>query len=152
MPLTAGHSQSRLGETGDTPLVSIVIPTRNKHKLLTQCIDAVKASDWPQLEVIVVDNGSDEDATRVYLQDLAVDRRFKILRDDGPFNFSRLCNEGAYVASGALLVFLNNDVIARDPSWIRAMAQHALQPETGAVGMKLLFGNGRIQHIGAVGD
>lgn len=144
-------SQRGRGEAVHTPLVSIVIPTRNQHRLLAECINAVKASEWPKLEVVIVDNGSDEESARTYLKSLMVDRRFRILRDDGPFNFSRLCNEGANVASGSLLIFLNNDVIARDPSWIRSMAKHALQPETGAVGMKLLFDNGRVQHIGAVG-
>lgn len=139
-----------LGEARRLPLVSIIIPTRNNHRLLARCIDAVKASDWPEFEVIVVDNGSDEKASLTYLRSLESDRCFKIVRDDGPFNFSRLCNMGAYIAAGALLVFLNNDVIADDPLWIRSMAHHALQPDIGAVGMKLLFGNGRLQHIGAV--
>lgn len=143
-------SPSGLRDARHFPLVSIIIPTRNQHRLLARCIDAVKASDWPEFEVIVVDNGSNEAASLSYLRSLETDRSFKVVRDDGPFNFSRLCNEGAHVSSGPLLVFLNNDVIADDPHWIRSMAQHALQPDIGAVGMKLLFRNGRVQHIGAI--
>jgi len=74
----------------------------------------------------------------------------KIRRYPGKFNFSAINNSGAANAAGEFLVFLNNDtqVIRRD--WMHAMIEQAQRPEVGAVGARLLFGDGRIQHAGVV--
>jgi GT2 family glycosyltransferase len=68
----------------------------------------------------------------------------------GPFNFSTLCNRGAELAQGRVLVFLNNDTEAMRPDWLANLMSWALRPDVGAVGAKLLYPSGRLQHAGLV--
>ncbi|PWR02526.1 glycosyl transferase [Meridianimarinicoccus roseus] len=134
------------------PQVSILIPTRNGWDVLSECLASLERTDWPrdQLEIIVIDNGSDDPQTLQQLADLQATGRIDVLRDDGPFNFARLNNCGARRARGDLLVLLNNDTTLRDPSWLRTMAAHALAPGAGAVGCKLLYPDGDVQHAGVI--
>lgn len=134
---------------GPLPKVSVIIPTRNRLDLLRTCIDGLMRTEYPAMEVIVVDNGSDDPATLDYLAALDPDR-FEVLRDDGPFNFSRLNNRATRRATGDLLCLLNNDVEMLAPDWLTVMARQALRPEVGAVGARLLYPDGRIQHAGVV--
>lgn len=134
---------------GPLPKVSIIVPTRNRLDLLRTCIEGLERTDYPAMEVIVVDNGSDDPATLEYLAALDP-ARFRILRDDGPFNFSRLNNLAARMATGELLCLLNNDIEMLAPDWLAIMARQALRPEVGAVGACLLYPDGRIQHAGVV--
>lgn len=141
------------GQAGDDnaqlPTVSVIVPTRNRLDLLRTCLDGLVGTDYPAMEVIVVDNGSDDPATLEYL--VALDpARFRVLRDDGPFNFSRLNNRAAQLATGDLLCLLNNDIEMLAPDWLAIMARQALRPEVGAVGARLLYPDGRIQHAGVV--
>ncbi|AIT82831.1 glycosyltransferase family 2 protein [Novosphingobium pentaromativorans] len=131
------------------PKVSVIVPTRNRLDLLRTCIDGLMRTNYPSMEVIVVDNGSDDPAALEYLAALGR-ARFEVLRDDGPFNFSRLNNRAARLATGEVLCLLNNDieVFARD--WLEIMVRQALRPEVGAVGACLLYPDGRIQHAGVV--
>lgn len=76
--------------------------------------------------------------------------RFSVIRSPGPFNFSALCNEGAAAADGDYLVFLNNDTQIVSADWIERLLYFATEPDVGAVGAKLLFPNGRVQHVGVV--
>ena len=128
---------------------SVIIPTRDRLDLLQPCLDGLWAgTDFPELEVIVVDNGSIEPETLRYLADLAARPNVRVLRDDAPFNFSALCNLGARAATGELLCFLNNDIIVTQRGWLRELAGLALQPGVGAVGPLLRYPDGRIQHMG----
>lgn len=131
------------------PKVTVIVPTRNRLELLRTCIEGLERTDYPAMEVIVVDNGSDDPATLKYLCALNPSR-FHVLRDDGPFNFSRLNNRAARMASGELLCLLNNDIEMLAPDWLAIMAHQALRPEVGAVGACLLYPDGRIQHAGVV--
>jgi hypothetical protein len=94
---------------GPLPPVSVIVPTRNRLDLLRTCLDGVASTDYPDIEVIVVDNGSDDPATLAYLDGLAPDR-YRVLRHPGPFNFSALNNHAANQAKGHLLCLLNNDI------------------------------------------
>lgn len=134
---------------GWMPKVSVIIPTRNRLDLLRTCIDGLERTDYPDMEVIVVDNGSDDPAALHYLAQLDP-ARFLVLRDDGQFNFSRLNNRAAQLAKGELLCLLNNDIEVLEPDWLKIMARQALRPEVGAVGACLLYPDGRIQHAGVV--
>ena len=128
---------------------SVIIPTRDRLDLLQPCLDGLWAgTDYPELEVIVVDNGSVVPETLRYLADLAARPNVRVLRADAPFNFSALCNLGARAATGELLCFLNNDIIVPQPGWLRELAGLALQPGVGAVGPLLRYPDGRIQHMG----
>ena len=131
------------------PLVSVIVPTRNGLHLLRTCIDGLDRTDYPAMEVIIVDNGSDDRATLAYL-DALDPTRYRIVRHPGPFNFSTLNNRAAGQARGDLLCLLNNDIEIVAPDWLKIMAAQALRPDVGAVGAQLLYPNGRIQHAGVV--
>ncbi|MCJ2120979.1 glycosyltransferase family 2 protein [Methylobacterium sp. J-077] len=133
------------------PLVSVIVPTRDRLDLLRPCLDSLAAcTDWPNLEILVCDNDSREPETLAFLQALEREGRGGVVPCPGPFNFAAMNNAAAARARGALLVFVNNDVEAFRPDWLARMAREALRPEIGAVGAKLLDGEGRIQHGGIV--
>jgi GT2 family glycosyltransferase len=139
-------------EVGDSePLVSILIPTRDRIELLKQCIRGLEQEkDYPRREIIIIDNDSAEAATRAYLRELKTSGIARILSVRGPFNFSRLTNRGAEMARGELLAPLNNDIEADELGWLREMVSHAIRPEVGAVGARLWYPNGGLQHGGVV--
>lgn len=133
------------------PLVSIIIPTRDRAELLRSCVKGlVERTDYPALEIIVADNGSVEPATLALFESLRADHGVRVLPLPGPFNYSRLNNQAIAEARGEIILFLNNDtdVIASD--WLREMVSLAVRPEIGAVGARLLFADGRVQHCGDV--
>ncbi len=133
------------------PLVSVVIPTRDRAELLGVVLDGLFArTDYPALEVIVVDNGSTEPATRDLFARYAGDPRLRVLPAPGPFNFSELSNRGAAAARGTILLFLNNDIEVLEPGWLTELVAIASDREIGAVGAKLLYPDGTIQHGGIV--
>lgn len=132
------------------PLVSIIIPTRNAHALVRQCIDSVKRlTSYKNYELILVDNGSDETESLLEWRRLEA-VGVKVLRDDGPFNYSSLNNKAVKVAQGEVLVLLNNDTEVIEPKWLDIMVGHALRPDIGPVGAKLLYKDKTIQHAGVV--
>lgn len=133
------------------PLVSLIIPTRNGLSLLRQCIDSIiEKTIYSNYEIIIVDNGSDDPATLSYLKQLKTKTNFKVLRDDRPFNYSQLNNLAAKEARGDILGLINNDIEVIEPDWLGEMVSHAIRPEVGAVGAKLLFPNNTLQHGGVV--
>jgi GT2 family glycosyltransferase len=134
------------------PMVSIIIPLRDKVELLRDCIESIHAcsNDVP-FEIIIVDNGSVEQATHEYLQTLTQsDERSQVLAADIPFNWSRLNNLAAERARGDVLLFLNNDTRVITPGWLDSLAGYALLPDVGVVGGLLFFEDGTIQHSGVV--
>jgi glycosyltransferase involved in cell wall biosynthesis len=131
------------------PLVSVIIPTRNQADVLSQAVDGVlHRTDYPAIEVLIVDNESDEPSALALLAQLGSDARMRVLRYPGPFNFSALNNHAVNEAAGELVLLLNNDVDVINSDWLREMASHAMRPGIGAVGAKLLYPNGTIQHGG----
>ena len=131
------------------PIVSILIPTRDHGQLLEQCLESIeKRTKYERYEIVVLDNGSTEPKTLRYLASIA--RKWPVHRCPGPFNFSSINNRGAAQATGEYLLFLNNDVEVLAPDWLTAMVAEAQRPGIGAVGAKLLYPNGRIQHAGVV--
>ena len=133
----------------DLPPVTIIVPTRNRVDLLRTCLEGVAAADYPQVDVIVVDNDSDDAETLVYLAALDP-ARYRVLRHSGPFNYSAINNRAAAQAQGRLLCLLNNDIEMITPDWLAIMACQALRADVGAVGARLLYPDGRIQHAGVV--
>ena len=133
--------------------IAIVIPSRDRVQLLRACVESVfritRAGDF---EIVIVDNGSVEPATAAYYAELAASgRRVRVIEAPGPFNFSLLCNKGAAAAPDAdALVFLNNDTEALTPDWLDLLAERAMAPDIGAVGAKLFFPDGGVQHIDLV--
>lgn len=132
--------------------VTIVIPTRDRADLLAPCLDSLlRKSLYPHFEAIVVDNDSVEPRTQALLDALrASDSRLKVLRQPGAFNFSALCNVGARATDGDYLLFLNNDTEVVTPDWIERLLYFATAPDVGAVGAKLLYPGGGVQHVGVL--
>jgi GT2 family glycosyltransferase len=151
-PLRAtGRRGGGSDDPSEWPEVAVVIPTRNAAKLLADCMDGLRnKTDYPNFETIVVDNGSTApDAVRL-LQQIAVAARTRLLQHPGAFNFSAMSNDGARATAAPVLLFLNNDIAMLEPGWLKAMVRWAIRPNIGAVGAKLLFPNGRLQHAGVV--
>jgi GT2 family glycosyltransferase len=127
----------------------IVIPTRNRGDLLEKCVASIFAqTSDPPFGIVIVDNGSEAPATKAVLSRVAEDARVTVLSQPGPFNFAALCNAGAALGSQPILVFLNDDTSVRSPDWLARLAGAAARPEIGAVGAKLLYPDGPVQHAG----
>jgi GT2 family glycosyltransferase len=133
------------------PNVSLIILTRDKVKLLRQCVDTLLSNtSYKNYEVIVVDNGSVEPETFAYFDLIKRRPNVKVIRDERPFNFSALNNFGASHCSGEVLGFLNNDLEFVKPHWLEKMVAQALRKDVGAVGARLLFPNNLLQHGGVI--
>lgn len=133
------------------PLVSLIVPTRDRLELLRSCIEGLlHRTRYPNIEIIVVDNESREPETLAYLDELGAKNPVSILRVPGNFNFSALNNRAAALAGGELIGLINNDIEVIDPGWLEEMVGQALQPDVGAVGAKLYYSDDTIQHAGVV--
>lgn len=133
------------------PLVSIIIPTKDQAKILETCVYGILfKTKYKNIELIIVDNGSIEDETLEYFKQLERDPRVRIIHDPKPFNYSRINNDAAKSAKGQIIAFLNNDLEVIDSAWLGEMVSHAVRKEVGAVGARLLFPNGLLQHGGVI--
>ncbi len=133
------------------PLVSILIPSRDGYMMLSRCVESIRSkTDYPSYEILIIDNGSTDSQSLRYLEQLQAKGTARVLRDDGPFNFSALNNRAAHQAKGEVLVLLNNDIEVISPGWLAEMVSHAVRPEIGVVGAKLYYPNDTIQHAGIV--
>jgi O-antigen biosynthesis protein len=131
------------------PLVSLIIPTRNGLDLLQRCVESiVRKTTYTNYEILIVDNGSDEPATLKYLKSISSKPNISVIRDDRPFNYSALNNGAVRFANGEVIGLVNNDIEVISPDWLSELVSHALRPEVGAVGAKLLFPDDTIQHAG----
>ncbi len=138
-------------EPRNTQLVSAIIPFRDEPALTAACYRSfVESPGYDNFEILLVDNDSALPETRALLEDLARDRRVRLVEAPGPFNWVTINNEAARKARGDLLLFLNNDVVARSRGWLAAMVAQAERPEVGAVGARLLYPDGTIQHAGVI--
>ena len=131
----------------DWPLVSVIIPTRNRADLLRTCVEGLGRTDYPKMQILVIDNESDEEETISYLAELG-ERGAEVIRVPGKFNFSRLNNVAVGHARGEILCFLNNDVEMIDPDWLSVLVLQAVRVDIGAAGARLLYPDGTIQHAG----
>jgi len=139
------------------PLVSLVIPTADmtrdvqgrRVRLLAHLLTSVSArTTYPRLEVVVCDNGSLCAESLVALERLPHVRM--TYAAPGPFNFAHKLNQAAGRATGDYLVLLNDDIEVISPDWIEALLEYAQDPQVGAVGARLLYPDGRLQHIGVL--
>ncbi len=132
------------------PLVSIIIPTKDRADLLEMCVNSLQAkTTYNNYEVIIVDNGSVEPATQALFDRLPAPR-FKVVRDDSPFNYAALNNSAARLARGELLCLMNNDIEILTPDWLEEMVSFAWREDVGCVGARLWYPDGRLQHGGCV--
>lgn len=131
------------------PRVSVIIPTRNGLDLLQTCLSGLQGTEYPDMEILIVDNGSDDRDTLTFLAGIESET-CKVLKFPGAFNFSAINNHAAAQAGGEMLCLLNNDVEMLEPHWLTIMVEQALRENVGAVGAQLLYPDGRIQHSGVV--
>jgi len=134
------------------PLVSIVIPFRDRPGLL-HCVigDILERSSYEHFEVVGVSNHSSEAETFDAMADLSgLDDRVRFVEHDVAFNFPALVNFGVAAGQGEHVVLLNNDIRGFCEGWIEALLEHSQRPEIGAVGGKLYYPDGRVQHAGVI--
>ena len=135
----------------ECPLVSVIIPTRDRANLLERCVESIlNNTRYPLFEVIVIDNDSREKDTALLFERLSKHSRVRILKSPGPFNYAKLNNFAALEARGEILVLLNNDTATIDSTWMDELVVQSLRPDVGAVGAKLLYENSQVQHAGMV--
>lgn len=134
------------------PLVSLLIPTRDKRTLLETCVRSIlDKTTYPNYEIIILDNQSSSPDTIEFFESIArQDRRVRTIRYDYPFNYSAVNNFGVAHARGELIGLINNDIEVITPDWLTEMVSHACRPEIGCVGAKLYYSNDTIQHGGVI--
>lgn len=142
------------------PLVSVVIPSAGKVidtdnrqlNVLENCIQSILQSTYRHFEIVVVDGYDIPEAIIANLKKWTAEAGidFKLVRCADPFNFAQRINLGATTANGQFVLLLNDDTEVRTPDWLESMLEFAQQEEIGAVGAKLLFPNGNIQHAGVM--
>jgi O-antigen biosynthesis protein len=131
----------------DEPKVSIIIPTRDNVSFLKRCIESVeRLTTYRNYELLVIDNNSSDRATVNYLASIP----HRVIPFMEAFNYSRINNFAVSQAEGEYVLLLNDDTEVISDGWLEAMLEHAQRPEVGAVGAKLLYPDGRIQHAGVV--
>lgn len=136
----------------EEPSVTIIIPTRNGYDILRTCVTSVlEKTNYTNYDILIVDNQSDDFQTLEYLVKLnSEDDRVQVLKYDAPFNYSKINNYAIENAKGELICLLNNDIEVITPDWLREKVFYAQRTEIGAVGAKLLYPDGTLQHGGVI--
>ena len=134
------------------PLVSVIIPSRDRLDLISKILgDLTWGTDYPELEIIVADNGStDPEVLELYAQYELAAPGFRVVLKAESFNFSRSVNRGLDVAKGAMVLLLNNDVEVTSPDWLKEMVSCMRYSRAGVVGARLLYPDGSLQHAGVI--
>jgi len=134
-----------------TPLVSLLVPTRDRVEILQPCVDAILArTDYADFELLILDNQSTCPETLAYMARVEEDPRVRVLRWNHPFNYSAINNFGAREARGSILGLVNNDIEPINDDWLTEMVGQVCREEIGCVGAKLYYPNGSIQHGGVI--
>ena len=143
-------AQPRVHQMPATPRLVAVIPTRDHAELLASAVASLCRQELSMpLELLVVDNGSEEPATAALLAELSNGSvPFRCIRDARPFNFSALCNSGIAASDASLVLLLNNDVVFAHPKALAAMLELVQLETVGCVGACLSYPDGRLQHLG----
>ena len=135
------------------PGVTVVIPTYNQCGLLKDCVESLQATTYADYEVLIIDNGSDDPETLTYLADVAgrpAHRVVRIPQRTTGFSFAALMNEAVSHVTTDFVLFLNNDTKVIASNWLSQMMGYARQRGVGAVGARLYFADGTLQHGGIV--
>ncbi len=142
--------QYPLPESEDCPKVSLIIPTRDGVEVLKVCVDTIlEKTNYPNYEVIILDNDSKESETVEYF-DQITQKGCRIIPCPGKFNYAAINNRGVENAEGSYICLLNSDLEVIDGDWLNEMMAHAVRPSVGAVGAHLLYPDDRLQHAGVI--
>jgi GT2 family glycosyltransferase len=132
-----------------TPLVSIIVPTRDQVALLKTCIRGLlDQTRYPNLEILIADNDSQEPSTHAFLTEISADPQVRVVTWPHPFNYSAINNFAVKAARGEYLCLLNNDIEIIDKDWLSELMRYAARPRAGAIGARLLYPDRTIQHAG----
>lgn len=135
----------------ELPLVSIIVPTKDKLEVLRPCIETLlRLTTYGNFEVLIVDNGSTEPETARFLSEVSAHTLVRVIDYAAPYNFSAINNFAVRHSRGDYLCLLNNDTEIVTPDWLTEMMRYAIRPAIGAVGAKLLYEDRSIQHAGVV--
>lgn len=135
----------------ELPFVSVIVPTKDKLDLLRPCVESVlQQTEYDNFELLIVDNASVERRTAEFLNEIKKNTRVRVLDYPGAYNFSAINNFAARQSRGSFLCLLNNDTEVLESGWLTDLMRYAARPDVGAVGAKLLYEDGSIQHAGVV--
>jgi len=139
-------------EIDEAELISIIIPFKDNVQVLKDCIKSIqKKTTYKNFEILLVSNNSSDPKTFAYLKEItAKSDNIRYVEYNVPFNYSQINNWAVKQVKGKHLLFLNDDITAINKGWLTAMAEHIQRPEVGAVGAKLLYPDGSIQHAGVI--
>jgi len=137
-------------EPRDWPKVGVIVPSRDAPQLIGPLLQGLAGTDYPDFEIIVVDNGTTDPRTLALYASRDADPRFRAEIEPAPFNFARAVNRGAELTDAPLLLLLNNDIEVIEPGWLKEMVGCLDYPNTGIVGAKLLYPDGKLQHAGVI--
>ncbi len=151
-PISAEYHQIQRGIPGEGPHVSIIIPTKHHPELVEACTRSITTRTiYQNYEILIMDNGDGTDPSNKALKKLeAKIPKLRVIGCPGPFNYSAINNEAVRQAKGELILLLNDDTEVVDGAWLSEMVSHAIRPEIGCVGAKLLYPDRRIQHAGII--
>ena len=131
------------------PLVSVLIPTRDKGQMLKKCLESLfRKTVYPSFEVVLVDHETTERKAKKVIEEFSKKENFKVTQFSGSFNFSAMMNQGASMAEGDIFILLNNDIEIIESEWLNELVSQVARHEVGIVGALLLFKDGTIQHAG----
>jgi len=150
-PELSGANRVRYHLPADPPRVSLVIPTYNGFDILSVCVESILTkTDYPNYEIVIVDNNTDDAETLDYLEMLEREGKARVLKHPYPFNYSEINNTAIKQLDSELVGLLNNDIEVINEDWLSEMVSHALRPEVGGVGARLWYPNETLQHGGVI--
>ncbi|QDQ41531.1 glycosyltransferase family 2 protein [Methylacidiphilum kamchatkense] len=136
------------------PKVSLIMLSAFKHSLVKDCIESILfKTDYKNFELLIVANGPNGTSPEIttYLDQLQKRAQLRVLYDDqSPFNYSKLNNWAAEQVDSNIIGFINDDLEVINPDWLTELMRHICRPEIAAVGAKLFYPQGTIQHAGVV--
>lgn len=150
--LSPGTWRVRYPVPDPVPVVSLIIPTRDRLELLEPCVRSIlNKTTYPNYEILILDNESREPETKAFFEHIQRnDKRVRVLAYHHAFNYSAINNYGVRQARGELIGLINNDIEVISPDWLTEMVSHACRSEIGCVGAKLYYDNDSIQHAGVI--
>ena len=138
-------------EVEGQPLISIIIPNKDGADLLKKCIDSIEnTGTYKNYEIIIIENNSITNEIFDYYEELKKRDNIRVETWTRGWNYSAINNFGAGLAKGDYLLLLNNDIEVITPDWIQEMLIFAQRDDVGAVGVKLYYPTGAIQHAGVI--
>lgn len=130
--------------------VAIIVPFKDQVTYLRRLLTSMGKTSYSKYVIYLVNNRSEKEETFSYLESLKSlnNPQYAFVDFDEPFNYSRLHNQVISKIPNELLLFLNNDIEVKESAWLEAMLEHIDRPKVAAVGGKLLYADGSIQHAG----